>query len=804
MMTRHSNLVILLLFLRTIITANAKSVLLELSPDTYYNNLMPGRTSLLYFSADKPSSNIFLEELQRAVEPLQDYGIFVAKVNCFKEDIPKYCSAESAYLFRGAKLLREFPTDALFDVNAIVANVLFVLLYNEVKYITSVLELNTIEDDAKGKKNVVFIYIRAIGIPEHRSVMEAAYVYGSKYQFVLTTETTVLESVSSGESDIVSGKLFFSHCKVAKCRRTLLDQPITIVNIHRFLKLMEAALVTDISGDIENVTSLHLQLGLPMVFILSQQETYDADRITAEHLAWQLMGKAGLAILLREKSNIPLNINVALKSADENVPVKYMLLEETQQIVDLFVATKNEHREEAEDNLHSDQDVQDDEVAEAVYRDRKRVLPLQLVPSLTEDSFVTSVNSTSRSVVLFYASWEAVSLTFLRSFLDMAVKYKDIMDVFLGRVNCGDWPYLCKEQSIINIPAAKIYQNGKEPLLYNGMMGTEELFKFIMLSKVDCPFKLLTMAEAENYLNWKHYEHWLPYQNLSVLGICTPYMKEAVDTFMDAGKNLRGFAIMGIYCGENASDLASKYSTTLPAIIFARRNKIYGISVQNVAASEIVHLIKREILGVFPEVRVENLPSLFSHKKPLLILFSDGNLNHNNEKSISNLEKGNYLEPYGTCWLNLKNTPVGNGILQHYFGFVPHLPVLVLIHFDTMGKVFAFPSDQYLTEVNILYWLEMIKAGEEQPVYSLSSEDWIAPLPDYDFLTMMDATLPDFAAQKIRIHLKSSSRSKRVDDLSERTEAEETEAKQTTGKSLRGTVPKFIEKEKRFKHHSEL
>lgn len=50
------------------------------------------------------------------------------KVNCVKEETSKYCGKEKdlmkAYLFRGNILLREFPTDTLFDVNAIVAHVL--------------------------------------------------------------------------------------------------------------------------------------------------------------------------------------------------------------------------------------------------------------------------------------------------------------------------------------------------------------------------------------------------------------------------------------------------------------------------------------------------------------------------------------------------------------------------------------------------------------------------------------------------------------------------------------------------------
>lgn len=230
---------------------SAVDSLSELSPQKYFSTLQPGKASLAYFcQADSPRTSIFLEELNEAVTPLQDYGISVAKVNCVKEETSRYCGKEKdlmkAYLFRGNILLREFPTDVLFDVNAIVAHVLFALLFNEVKYITTLEDLQNIENALKGKANIAFAYVRAIGTPEHRAVMEAAFVYGTTYQFVLTTETALLESI--GNEDIENAHLYFFHCKqvldlTLQCRRTLMEQPLTTLNIHQFIKTMEAPLL---------------------------------------------------------------------------------------------------------------------------------------------------------------------------------------------------------------------------------------------------------------------------------------------------------------------------------------------------------------------------------------------------------------------------------------------------------------------------------------------------------------------------------------------------------------------------------
>lgn len=56
---------------------------------------------------------------------------------------------------------------------------------------------------------------------------------------------------------------------------------------------------TEVAEDPQQVSTAHLQLGLPLVFIVSQQATYEADRRTAEWAAWRLLGKAGVLLLLR-------------------------------------------------------------------------------------------------------------------------------------------------------------------------------------------------------------------------------------------------------------------------------------------------------------------------------------------------------------------------------------------------------------------------------------------------------------------------------------------------------------------------
>lgn len=57
-------------------------------------------------------------------------------------------------------------------------------------------------------------------------------------------------------------------------------------------------------------------------------------------------------------------------------------------------------------HLWSLADIQDDQVVEAVSRDKKRELPLEQILVLTEENFHSSLSEAARTVVLFYASCE--------------------------------------------------------------------------------------------------------------------------------------------------------------------------------------------------------------------------------------------------------------------------------------------------------------------------------------------------------------------------------------------------------------
>ncbi|VFV20812.1 low quality protein: thioredoxin [Lynx pardinus] len=660
-------------------------------------------------------------------------------------------------LQRGNILLREFPTDTLFDVNAIIAHVLFALLFNEVKYITTLEDLQNIENSLKGKANIAFSYVRAIGTPEHRAVMEAAFVYGTTYQFVLTTEIALLESI--GTEAIENAHFYFFHCKqvldlTQQCRRTLMEQPLATLNIHRFIKTMEAPLLTEVAEDPQQVSTVHLQLGLPLVFIVSQQATHEADRRTAEWVAWRLLGKAGVLLLLRDslEVDIPQHANVVFRRAEEGAPVEFLVLHDTELIISRVEGNTHieEMQEDEDEDVQSpDMDIQDDEVAETVYRHRKTQLPLELTVELTEETFNATVVA-SDSIVLFYAGWQAVSMAFLQSYIDLAIKLKGTSTMLLTRVNCADWSDLCTKQNVTEFPVVKMYKEGKHPVSYAGMLGAEDLLKFILLNRISCPVNITSVQEAEEYLSGELYKDLIPYSSVSVLGLFSPNMTTAKEDFTKAGNYLRGCVITGIYSEEDVLILSNKYGATLPALLLARHKegKVESIPFANSRVQDIVQIVTNALLETFPEITVENLPVYLRLQKPLLILFSDGSINPQYTKAILTLVKEKHLDSLTPCWLNLKNTPAGRGVLQTYFNALPPLPLIVVVNLHSGGQVFAFPSEQAITEQNLLLWLKKLEAGLESPITILPAQEWKPPLPAYDFLSMMDAAASQHPTRK--------------------------------------------------------
>ncbi|XP_072424817.1 thioredoxin domain-containing protein 16 isoform X2 [Chiloscyllium punctatum] len=768
MVQRHSYRCLILLYVGYCNVIICTKKLHTLNQQHFINILQSGKTSLIYFKKTaNPAIRHFLEQLEKSSESLEEYGITVAQVDCAIEAVPKYCEDEDilkkAYLFQGNLMLRSFATDTLFDVDAIVANILFILLFNEIKYVYSLMDLHDIENDMKGRGDIIFTFVRAIGVPEHRAIMETAFVYGTKYQFVLTTERSVLEGMDLKDPDTFSARLWFCHCKMVTdrnqpCKRTYFKQPLTTVNIHSYLKILEAPLVAEINRPPEEVSTIHVQLKLPIVFLFTQRETYEHDRITAESVAWQLLGSAGVVLVSRIQlhPNVPADVTVGYRPAGGDLPINYLVISSVEEIVDLVKGevknASNGIKDEEEENEDLDFiDIQDDEVAEAISAYMWKEHDLGLIQALTDISFPTILETIPHVVVLFYTAWDAVSMAFLQSYAEVSTRLADMKDLVLTRVNCGDWPGVCLNEGVTHFPTVKIYIQGNRPLLYTGMLGVHSLLKFIML--IPTPVLLTSAEDVEACLKGDLHSDPKPQWDIPVVGLFSSEMKEENDAFIEAAYSLRGTMVLRMYIQKDTIYLSQKFGVALPALVFVRDEKsdIEAIHLEKPSREDIVSAVKSAMLETFPEVTVENFPSYFHPLKPLLILFIDNDDTKTSKarNELEQLTKIREAQTYTTCWIDLRKTHVGKEILQVYLNYLPQLPALVLVQLSCHGHVFAFPEGELISTVGVLHWLEKVQTGQEIPKCNLQRKEWTPPRATYDFLAIMDIVRPGFAKQRI-------------------------------------------------------
>ncbi|KAM3584849.1 uncharacterized protein V6R79_000981 [Siganus canaliculatus] len=774
------------------------SGLIEYTAADFYDKLHSGKMMFIYFEHQVyPTISLFLVELEKSADVLQDYGVLVGKVNCNKELVDTYCTEErmqhTAFLFRDGKEFLVFDLDTVFDVNSIVSEVLFAILREEVKYVHTDTDLLVMEKAARGKKDIVLGYVLSLGTHEHRSIMETAYVYGSKYQFILITGGPVLKYLGVKEFSN-SPQVWFLHCRVRsgfttsvsseRCPMTGMRKPLSTLSLHSFLQLMEAPLVSEVYDDPSSVQPPQFPYQqTPQVFLFSHPETKHLDLDMATTMAWKLRGIALLVLVHRQSPTVttPAEYNAAYRLPEESSEVKYLTLNDLDEVLDIFASQEGKEEEEEEEeeedvvadeeeeeDLSLDDDNLDDEIAASVYKNRGSTLDMDLITELTSDNFHAAVAQSSLTVVLFYLKWDAVSMAVLSSFIEVAERLED-SDVQMSAVDCGEWTDLCAAQPggsllipfppITTFPTVLLLRTQERAQHYRGMLGTEALHRFIVLSRQTSPVLLSSQEEVTLFLQLSHPE--FPDLNPDrVLGLFQTQSHAGVSQFMEAAKELRGEALTGLMTDELAEKWAAEHTVNLPAVFVfpswrthTRPSKLSAFT----SAKELLSHIHTALLHPLPELTVENLPSLLALDKALLILFvgeeEDEIGQRQNQALVKEMERvvetgGGRMERYLACWIHLGRTPAGMSVLGSYLGTLPPLPALVLTHLPSGSEVYQYPPNTPVAAHSVLQWLQRIEDKTETPAGSLGDDSWPPAADFYDFLKIMDLQEPGSLQQQ--------------------------------------------------------
>ncbi|XP_077462120.1 thioredoxin domain-containing protein 16 [Stigmatopora argus] len=769
---------------------NTSGLILEFTAVDFYDKMLSGKMVFVYFENQvSPTISLFLGELQKSADVLKDYGVLVGKINCKREMVPSYCMKETvqhtAFLFRDSKEFLSFDLDTVFDVNSIVSEVLFAILRDEVKYVHSDADLLVLEKSVRGKKDIVLGYVSSLGTQEHRSVMETAYVYGSKYQFILITGGPVLKHLGVHGASLLS-RVWFLHCRTPRterCPLTPMRTPLSILGLHTFLQLMEAPLLSEVYEDPSAVPKpLFPYQQTPQVFLFSHSETERLDRDLANTLAWKLRGLALLMLVHRKSPAVktPVEYNAAYRLPEKGSEVKYLTLDNLDELVELFLhqeedGMENEMLEAEECDIN--QDVShgelEDEIVASLYVNRGHETEMDSITQLTSDNFPDAIAQSGLTVVLFYLKWDAVSQTLLNSLTEVGERLADadIGAVHMSAVDCGEWTDLCAAQPVSSLPVSFkpitafpsiLLFRPQEPIQeYRGMLGYEPLLRFILLSRPVVPQLLTNLQDVTSFL------HGVPHPELMddnpdrIVGLFGTETHSGVPIYNEAAKSLRGRVLSALLTDVLAQEWAADLSVDLPAILVFPSWREHTQPTMLSLFSSVDNLLSQidaAVLHPLPELTVETLPSYLSLGKALLLLFvgeEEDEIGLRQNKML--LEEmrgvvelgGKRMARYLTCWIHLGRTPAGMSVLGSYLGTMPPLPALVLTHLPSGHEVYEYPPNIPIVAQSVLQWLQRVEDAKEHPAGILGKDEWSPSVEFYDFLKVMDEEEPGFAKQRV-------------------------------------------------------
>ncbi|XP_051915164.1 thioredoxin domain-containing protein 16 isoform X2 [Hippocampus zosterae] len=673
------------------------------------------------------------------------------------------------------------------------------------------------EKSVRGKKDIVLAYVSSLGTQEHRSVMETAYVYGSKHQFILITGGPVLKHLGSSPLS----RVWFLHCAAPnseRCPLTPMRTPLSTLSLHAFLQLMEAPLLSEVYKDPAAVPSpLFPYRRTPQVFLFSHSETERLDRDTAEALAWRLRGVALMTLVHRKSPAVktPVEYNAAYRLPDEGPEVRYLTLDNPDELLELFLHREGDEMQSEElegEECNIEDDVSngelEDEIVASVYLNRGHMVHTDSITQLTSDDFPDAVAQSGLTVVLFYLKWDAVSMAFLSSFTEVAQRLADagVVDVHLSAVDCGEWTDLCAArpvgsrpisfQPITAFPSVLLLRPHEPIQVYRGMLGCEPLLRFILLSRPPSPRVLSTQQEVTSFLHGTPHPELAGYIPDKIVGLFRMRTLSDASVFNEAAKSLRGRVLSAMLTDVLAQEWAADLSVSLPAVLvfpsWKRHAPPTALS-QFTSADELVSHVDAALLHPLPELTVENLPSLLSLGKALLLLFvgeEEDELGlRQNTLLLEEMKRlpesgGDRMEPYLTCWIHLGHTPAGMSVLGSYLGSLPPLPALILTHLPSGREVYEYPPNTPITAQSVLQWLQRVEDAKESPAGMLGNDDWPPSVEFYDFLKIMDEEEPGFAKQRVP---------QRDDDGEEEVDEAQSTAEEPTADSSYRTP-----------HHSEL
>ncbi|XP_070576628.1 thioredoxin domain-containing protein 16-like [Ptychodera flava] len=732
-----------------------------------------------FYKKDVPALTRFLNNFKVASDMLNDYGVRIATVNCLQESVKEFCEREhqvenNVIVFKYGNVMTEMGLDSMFNVDAIMSNLLQMVLLSDVPIIQSKDELDTMMQRSRGAKDILFSYQKAVGTYEHRIFLEVAFVYGQQYKFAFTTTPEIVSVISSTE--VRTPAIWYLQCKISTndqpCPALRYTGPMNLATYSRYMKLISIPNVIDAPPP--EMTTHFQDLKMHQTYIFTEMSSHEATKQLISEISLEYIGLMGFIIMDIEKTKGEILQSLGFDVQERKLPslaiqpfgdpqLQFMDIEFTRTNIKNFVdaileslITSEEEGDQHDGGEHfGDEDdvfevpaeeIQDDPIAEDAYGIRYKKVDMESIPSLTDKSFTTTLTEKPCVLVMFYVPWNAVTQVFMDSYSmagNMLTMQSSDQTTPLAKVECSEWPDVCAENNVTRYPSFLLFKDGKLVDEYTGRLETQSIVKYMALHMGSNPVIMTTREEADSFTTGTFFPNLEVGLQTAVLGLFDNEETSGSEAFRAAGAQLQGKFILGISQGSVAKEVAQKFDTVVPSVVVVKFNdehQPYVVSQQDFTAENIVDFIHRASLPVYTELTSSNYIEYQSLHKPFLILFGvTEDISGKAGTAMAVIAKSGEFQDVIFCYMDIEAERSMGAYILHTYTSDPSLPALVLVNHN-QGKLYNYPHPYDMSESGIRKWLKQIQQGN---VITHTSElldgKWKPMMAGYDFLSFIDS-----------------------------------------------------------------
>ncbi|WAR18226.1 TXD16-like protein [Mya arenaria] len=422
--------------------------------------------------------------------------------------------------------LLQLELETLFDVNAILSNMLQLVLLKDVPILQNREEVERYLKTQRGKKDIVFGHMKAIGTLEHRVFMEVAYAYMDKLNLPPHSKKDKLTLWWVWTEQMGPDDTRFHNIRY--------KGETSLTAIARFIKVITNKKMYDMPAN--GMDPPYLALEVPVVQFYYDQLSMSQVHQTAHVMSRFFGGNVGIVLINTDAEEVKKMIAyqglvpAVSITMSKDMPEKF--LPETFTTDNIAGFLENElGGEPMYPDLHDDHPESDHEEGEpAMYDD-----DMEEMDDRPPDLGVEEVDS--------------ISMANLRMFGESVEKLSEQTTLSIARVNCYDWTDVCGREDINIYPILRIYRLGKKAWDYSGPQDVQAMFTTMKLLELSPPVYVQDGSVLMEYLIGRGVTvetNLKGVTNITVTGIFSDKNKKEMEIFKTLAEQSRE-RIMFVY-----------------------------------------------------------------------------------------------------------------------------------------------------------------------------------------------------------------------------------------------------------------